>query len=86
MLPAFLPNCRMLTYDWNANIDKDAETQSLLGHADKLLLKLSIERVKVSFAVPSPAYTYVINCDESKRKVGQYYSSPLVSEDCYSPR
>ncbi|RGP71810.1 ankyrin repeat [Fusarium sporotrichioides] len=46
MLPAFLPNCRMLTYDWNANIDKDAETQSLLGHADKLLLKLSIERVK----------------------------------------
>ncbi|EWG45917.1 hypothetical protein FVEG_15889 [Fusarium verticillioides 7600] len=43
MLPKFLPNCRMLTYDWNANIDKDAETESLLGHADKLLLKLSIE-------------------------------------------
>lgn len=83
MLPKFLPNCRMLTYDWNANIDKDAETESLLGHADKLLLKLSIEISKVSIAFPGPAYAYVIDCDESKRNVGQYYSSPLVLEDCY---
>ncbi|KAH7111217.1 hypothetical protein EDB81DRAFT_671605 [Dactylonectria macrodidyma] len=48
MLPRVLPNSRIFTYDWNANIDHDAATQSLLGHADKLLNKLRIERAKDS--------------------------------------
>ncbi|RTE78459.1 hypothetical protein BHE90_007052 [Fusarium euwallaceae] len=44
MLPSVLPDCRILTYDWNANIDKDAATQSLRGHATTLLDKLHIDR------------------------------------------
>nr|CDP26075.1 Putative kinesin light chain [Podospora anserina S mat+] len=41
MLPAALPEARIFTYDWNANLLKDAPVQTLLGHADTLLKLVS---------------------------------------------
>ncbi|EFY98052.2 nacht nucleoside triphosphatase [Metarhizium robertsii ARSEF 23] len=46
MLPSVIPSARIFTYDWNANFDKDAAAQGLLGHADGLLEKLHIRRSK----------------------------------------
>ena len=37
MLPAAVPEARILTYDWNGNYFGDAAVQTLLGHADSLL-------------------------------------------------
>ncbi|KAH7370292.1 armadillo-type protein [Rhexocercosporidium sp. MPI-PUGE-AT-0058] len=44
MLPSVISNARIFTYDWNANFDKYAAAQGLLGHADELLEKLHIRR------------------------------------------
>ncbi|RSL89781.1 hypothetical protein CEP51_001076 [Fusarium floridanum] len=52
MLPSVLPDCRILTYDWNANIDKGAATQSLRGHATTLLDKLHIDRDESGKSLP----------------------------------
>ena len=38
MLPAAVPDARIYTYDWNANYFEDAPVQTLLGHADNLLV------------------------------------------------
>ncbi|KAI0408886.1 hypothetical protein F4802DRAFT_546886 [Xylaria palmicola] len=46
MLPSVIQNARIFTYDWNANYDTNAETQSLRGHADNLLNKLRNARNK----------------------------------------
>ncbi|KAI2468563.1 hypothetical protein F4781DRAFT_397638 [Annulohypoxylon bovei var. microspora] len=46
MLPSVVGNARIFTYDWNANFDKDAEDQSLTGHAKVLLNKLHYMRNK----------------------------------------
>ncbi|KAM4068139.1 NB-ARC domain-containing protein [Hirsutella rhossiliensis] len=46
MLPAVMPQARIFTYDWNANFDRDAATQGLLGHADGLLENLHMRRSK----------------------------------------
>ncbi|KAI4870247.1 hypothetical protein F4820DRAFT_469608 [Hypoxylon rubiginosum] len=40
MLPSVVQNACIFTYDWNANFDKDAEVQTLAGHAVALLNKL----------------------------------------------
>lgn len=49
MLPEIIPNSRVFTYDWNANIDEGAANNSLLGHADQLLRRLHIRRQTVIF-------------------------------------
>lgn len=46
MLPAKLPESRILTYDWNANIVGDASQDRLLGHAETLLERLDLDRQK----------------------------------------
>lgn len=46
MLPATLPESRILTYDWNANIVGDASQDRFLGHAETLLERLDIDRHK----------------------------------------
>jgi hypothetical protein len=48
MLPSKIPNSRIFTYDWNANYDKDAATEGLLGHADSFLRKVHMQRSDVS--------------------------------------
>lgn len=49
MLPEIIPNARIFTYDWNANVDEGAANNSLLGHADQLLRRLHIRRQRVIF-------------------------------------
>ncbi|CAG7557861.1 unnamed protein product [Fusarium equiseti] len=44
MLPAVMPNARILTYDWNANYDKTASRHRFLGHADDLLRCIALDR------------------------------------------
>lgn len=44
MLPARMSQARILTYDWNANYDKTASEQTMLDHADDLLLKVLMNR------------------------------------------
>jgi hypothetical protein len=44
MLPAKIPNARILTYDWNASYDKNVSTQIFLGEADQLLDDLYDDR------------------------------------------
>ncbi|KAK7959734.1 uncharacterized protein PG986_004588 [Apiospora aurea] len=44
MLPSVIPQARILTYDWNSNIDRTASNDRLLGHADTLLMLLHINR------------------------------------------
>ncbi|KAG8413006.1 hypothetical protein J3458_013427 [Metarhizium acridum] len=44
MLPSTISTARIFTYDWNANFDREAATESLLGHADGLLLQLQMQR------------------------------------------
>ncbi|PHH91521.1 hypothetical protein CDD83_124 [Cordyceps sp. RAO-2017] len=48
MLPSVIPNARIFTYDWNANIDNDAAADFLFGHADALLDRLLIRRSKAT--------------------------------------
>ncbi|SCO92473.1 uncharacterized protein FRV6_16601 [Fusarium oxysporum] len=40
MLPAAIPEARIYTYDWNANYLRDSSVQTLLRHADTLLIHL----------------------------------------------
>lgn len=49
MLPSIIPNARIFTFDWNANLDSDAADEDLLGFADSLLDELYRLRHKVSF-------------------------------------
>ena len=42
MLPAIIPEARIFTYNWNANYYDEAAVQSLLNHADGLLLDLDL--------------------------------------------
>jgi len=44
MLPAVIPDARILTYDWNANYDTTASHDIFLGHAEKLLDHIYIDR------------------------------------------
>ncbi|KAI0103386.1 ARM repeat-containing protein [Nemania sp. FL0031] len=44
MLPSFIKNARIFTYDWNANYDNGAQDNTLLGHANTLLEHLCNER------------------------------------------
>ena len=44
MLPAFVREARIYTYDWDANCFGDAPVQTLLGHADNLLALVAAER------------------------------------------
>ncbi|KAK2612317.1 hypothetical protein QQS21_001743 [Conoideocrella luteorostrata] len=44
MLPHFIPNSRILTYDWNASYDKNASSDRFIGYADTLLDRLYVER------------------------------------------
>ncbi|KAI6749313.1 hypothetical protein HG530_015152 [Fusarium avenaceum] len=44
MLPARMSQARILTYDWNANYDKTASEQTMLDHADDLLVKVLMNR------------------------------------------
>ncbi|RBR26145.1 uncharacterized protein FIESC28_01036 [Fusarium coffeatum] len=44
MLPAAMPDARVLTYDWNGNYDKTASRERLLGHADTLLRRIARDR------------------------------------------
>lgn len=44
MLPAQMPQARILTYDWNANYDETASQQTMLDHADMLLETMLINR------------------------------------------
>ena len=44
MLPAAMPEARILTYDWNSNYDRTASRERLFGHADALLERLSRDR------------------------------------------
>ncbi|KAI1276054.1 hypothetical protein F5Y07DRAFT_367963 [Xylaria sp. FL0933] len=59
MLPSVIQNARIFTYDWNANYDGDAETQSLRGHADSLLNKLRNARNKENKSRP---IVFVASC------------------------
>ncbi|KEY75046.1 hypothetical protein S7711_09653 [Stachybotrys chartarum IBT 7711] len=49
MLPSVMPNARIFTYDWNANIDRDAADEGLFGHANGLLEDLHILRSDRSY-------------------------------------
>ena len=52
MLPSFVPEGRVFTYDWNANYRTEAPVETLLGHADTLLKHIDHERKSVSFISP----------------------------------
>ena len=47
MLPAAIPNGRVLTYNWHAKFYKDALDLMLNNHADGLLLDIRAFRDKV---------------------------------------
>jgi hypothetical protein len=47
MLPAAVPNGRILTYNWNANFYKDAVDLTLKNHAEGLVLDIRAMREKV---------------------------------------
>lgn len=47
MLPSCIPKARIFTFDWNANLDKNAGADSLLGFADSLLEELLLLRQNV---------------------------------------
>ncbi|KAF5595993.1 ankyrin repeat [Fusarium pseudocircinatum] len=44
MLPAKMPQARVLTYDWNANYDKTASKETMRNHADTLLERVHLNR------------------------------------------
>ena len=44
MLPNVIPNSRILTYDWNANYDEVASSDTFLGHAQTLLDRIYSNR------------------------------------------
>ncbi|KAK4038303.1 hypothetical protein C8A01DRAFT_17605, partial [Parachaetomium inaequale] len=44
MLPAVMPDARILTYDWNANYDKSASSDTFSGHAQTLLDRIYVNR------------------------------------------
>ncbi|KAI1839817.1 hypothetical protein JX266_013975, partial [Neoarthrinium moseri] len=44
MLPHKIPNARIFTYDWNANIDRGAAADGLLGFADGFLEELHMQK------------------------------------------
>lgn len=44
MLPAKLPESRIITYDWNANIVGGVSQDRFLGHAETLLERLDLNR------------------------------------------
>ncbi|RYP33044.1 hypothetical protein DL767_004955 [Monosporascus sp. MG133] len=46
MLPAVIPNSRIFTYEWNANLDRKPAAKFLSGHATELLSKLYMERLR----------------------------------------
>lgn len=46
MLPAVMPEARILTYDWNADYDKTASCDIFLGHALTLLDRIHVNRKK----------------------------------------
>ncbi|KAI0862783.1 hypothetical protein F4860DRAFT_512383 [Xylaria cubensis] len=48
MLPSFIPDSRILTYDWNAHYVKDASKDRFLGHADTLLEHIFQNRVETN--------------------------------------
>ncbi|KAI0545030.1 hypothetical protein F4679DRAFT_562410 [Xylaria curta] len=48
MLPRFIPDSRILTYDWNANYVKDASKDRFLGHADTLLEHIYQNRLETN--------------------------------------
>ena len=37
MLPNWIPNSRILCYEWNAGFETDAPSEGFLGHANTLL-------------------------------------------------
>jgi hypothetical protein len=44
MLPAKMPEARILTYDWNADYDKDASSDIFAGHARSMLDRIYVNR------------------------------------------
>ena len=55
MLPASMPEARILTYDWNANFDNTASSDTFDGHARTLLDRIHVNRRKL-----------VLDCPQSK--------------------
>ncbi|KAF5563845.1 ankyrin repeat [Fusarium napiforme] len=50
MLPAKMPQARVLTYDWNANYDKMASQETMRNHADTLLERVHLNRDDLALA------------------------------------
>jgi len=44
MLPGYIPEARILTYDWNANYDKEASVATLKDQGARLLDMISADR------------------------------------------
>jgi hypothetical protein len=44
MLPDVMPDSRILTYDWNANYDKAASSDTFVGQAETLLDRIYLNR------------------------------------------
>lgn len=56
MLPHKMPDSRITTYDWNANYKQGASQDRLLGHADKLLDLLDINRESTVSSYTHPTH------------------------------
>lgn len=59
MLPAVIPEARIYTYDWNANIFDHAPVQTLLDHADNFLGHIAEER---SHSTTNRPLVFVASC------------------------
>src|SRR2546430_10180024 len=74
MLPAAIPEARILTYDWDANCFKDAPVKTLLGHAeDRKSTRLNSSHSQISYAV------FCLK----KKKTTHYYSASLLTSAPY---
>ncbi|CAH0031463.1 unnamed protein product [Clonostachys rhizophaga] len=62
MLPYVIPEARIFTYDWNANVNSDAADQGLFGHANSLLEELHMLRSALHLASARESdYTYLLS-------------------------
>ncbi|KAM0229693.1 hypothetical protein ACHAPO_009761 [Fusarium lateritium] len=60
MLPSPMPDARILTYDWNAKIDKAASGDRFLGHADTFLDR-ALVRATERYHPRGPKYHQVLD-------------------------
>jgi len=68
MLPKFVPNARIFTYNWHANYSRASVDLTLQDHAYSFLLDLRAARQKVSFKIVSQVWmnSFLTNTQEDE--------------------